>query len=83
MKKLLFLLIFASSVAFSRPTVILEISYTHPIEVFYWERLTEDSLFNTMYELNMVESTEDSLIVKDKSAVIFILYSKSAFYNVT
>jgi len=44
-------LVFSFLISFSRPTIILEISYTHPIEVDYWERLTEDSTFNTMYEL--------------------------------
>jgi hypothetical protein len=59
------ILVFSFLISFSRPTIILEISYTHPIEVDYWERLTEDSTFNTMYELVMIESYKDCLILKD------------------
>tara|TARA_X000000368_G_scaffold47165_1_gene33716 strand:- start:10146 stop:10439 length:294 start_codon:yes stop_codon:yes gene_type:complete len=59
------ILVFSYLISLSRPTVILEISYTHPIEVDYWKRLTEDSTFNTMYELVMVESHKDCLTLKD------------------
>lgn len=59
------ILVFSYLISLSRPTVILEISYTHPIEVDYWERLTEDSTFNAMYELVMIESHKDCLTIKD------------------
>ena len=67
MRNLVLSLVFVFSflISFSRPTIILEISYTHPIEVDYWERLKEDSTFNTMYELVMVESYKDCLTIKD------------------
>jgi hypothetical protein len=45
--------------------VIFEISYRHPIEVFYWQRLNNDSTFKSLYKLVMVSDTVDVLSIKD------------------
>ena len=45
--------------------VIFEVSYRHPIEVFYWQRLNNDSVFKSLYKLILTADTVDVLSIKD------------------
>lgn len=61
---LIFTLLLFSSFG-DEKTLTLEIRYTHPIEINYWNRLNDDLEFKSLYNLIMIKDTLDKLLVKD------------------